>query len=299
MSDEELLQVRAEGGVVTVTIDHPPKQLVDAAFVGALIGLLDRLEGDPTVRVVVVRSADPDFFLMHGDVELLLASGPLPARPDAPNVAAATFQRLTAARFVSIGAIDGAARGGGAELLTALDLRFGTPRTVLGQPEVPLGILPGAGGTARLPRLLGRARALELILTARDVGAPEAVELGWLNGVLPDRDALDRHVAAIATRIAAMPPAAIAEVKRVVDVSLGDVVPALTAETEAYARLTAHGDHRPHMQRFLDAGGQTREGESGDFQATLGLPPMPSPRSSARRGSLVRQERRTSERSAS
>ena len=275
MSDEELLQVAADGGVVTVTVDHPPKQLVDGAFVGALIALLDRLEADDTVRVVVVRSADPDFFLMHGDVELLLASGPLPAQPDSPNVAAATFQRLADAPFVTIGAIDGAARGGGAELLTALDLRFGTPRTVLGQPEVPLGILPGAGGTARLPRLLGRARALELILTARDVGAAEAVELGWLNAVLPDGDALDRHVAAVATRIAAMPPASVAEVKRVVDASLGAIEPASTAETAAYARLTVGGAHRPHMQRFLDAGGQSRQGELDDFQATLGLPPLP------------------------
>src|SRR4051812_15935847 len=151
MSDEDLLHTTTAGGVVTVTIDHPPKQLVDGPFVGALIALLDTLEADDAVRVVVVRSADPDFFLMHGDVELLLASGPLPAQPDAPNIAAATFQRLAAARFVTIGAIDGAARGGGAEFLTALDLRFGTPRTVLGQPEVPLAILPGAGGTARLP----------------------------------------------------------------------------------------------------------------------------------------------------
>jgi enoyl-CoA hydratase/carnithine racemase len=274
MSDE-LLQVTADGGVVTVTIDHPPKQLVDAPFVGALIGLLDRLEDDDAVRVVVLRSADPDFFLMHGDVELLLASRPLPAQPDAPNVAAATFQRFSAAHFVTIAAIDGAARGGGAELLTALDLRFGTPRTVLGQPEVPLGILPGAGGTARLPRLLGRARALELILTSRDVGADEAVELGWLNAVLPDRDALDRHVTAIAARIAAMPPGAVAEVKRVVDVSLGAITPALAEETAAYARLTADGAHRPFMRRFLDAGGQTRDGELGDFQATLGIPPLP------------------------
>ena len=275
MSDEELLQVAADGGVVTVTVDHPPKQLVDGAFVGALIALLDRLEADDTVRVVVVRSADPDFFLMHGDGELLLASGPLPAQPDSPNIAAATFQRLADAPFVTIGAIDGAARGGGAELLTALDLRFGTPRTVLGQPEVPLGILPGAGGTARLPRLLGRARALELILTARDVGAAEAVELGWLNAVLPDGDALDRHVAAVATRIAAMPPASVAEVKRVVDASLGAIEGALTAETAAYARLTVGGAHRPHMQRFLDTGGQSRQGELDDFQATLGLPPLP------------------------
>ena len=272
------LRTTSDAGVVTVTIDHPPSNLVDGPFIGALIGLLDGLDQD--TRVLVFRSADPDFFLMHGDVELLLNSGPLPTAPGSgPNIAAATFHRLTTAPFVTIGAVDGAARGGGAELLTALDLRFGTARTVLGQPEVPLGILPGAGGTARLPRLLGRAKALELIVTGRDVTADEAAALGWLNAVLPDAAALDEHVAAVAGRIAAMPPAAVAEVKRVVDASLagGDLRAALTEETDAYARLTADGAHRPFMQRFLDAGGQTREVERDPaaFQAVVYPAPEP------------------------
>ena len=97
---------------------------------------------------------------MHGDVESILAGADAAgsdAAVTAPNVAAATFDRLRTGRAVTIVAIDGAARGGGAEFCSAADLRYGTPRTVLGQPEVPMAILPGAGGTARLPRLLGRA----------------------------------------------------------------------------------------------------------------------------------------------
>ena len=124
----------------------------------------------------------------------------------APNVAAATFDRLRTGRAVTIVAIDGAARGGGAEFCTAADLRYGSPRVVLGQPEVPMAILPGAGGTARLPRLLGRSRALDLIFTGRDVGAEEALAIGWLDGIV-DSASLDEHVGAIARRIAAMPPA--------------------------------------------------------------------------------------------
>ena len=136
---------------------------------------------------------------MHGDVESILAASPpatgaIGAEVSAPNVAAATFDRLRTGRAVTIVAIDGAARGGGAEFCTAADLRYGTPRTVLGQPEVPMAILPGAGGTARLPRLLGRSRALDLILTGRDVGADEALAIGWLDGIVASAS-LDEHVA--------------------------------------------------------------------------------------------------------
>ncbi len=87
--------------------------------------------------------------------------------------------------FVTIGLVDGAARGGGAEFVAALDLRYGSERARLGQPEVAMGILPGAGGTARLPHLLGRSRALDVILTGRDVGAEEAQRIGWLDEVVP------------------------------------------------------------------------------------------------------------------
>src|SRR5213080_2114748 len=180
------LRHQMEAGVVDVVIDHPPTNLVDGAFIGALLTLLDELEPDPAARVVVFRSADPDFFLMHGDVHGILAI-PMGEHTAAtvPNVAAALFERVHRSHLVSIGVIDGAARGGGAEFLAALDLRFGSERAVLGQPEVAMGILPGAGGTARLPHLLGRGRALEVILSGRDVGAEEAARIGWLDAVHP------------------------------------------------------------------------------------------------------------------
>jgi enoyl-CoA hydratase/carnithine racemase len=258
----EVLRVSAAAGVATVMIDHPPSNLVDAAFIGALWGLLDEAERDASLRVLVFTSADPDFFLMHGDVAAILS---MPAGDGAPatepNVAAALFERLAASRLVSIGVLDGAARGGGAEFLAALDLRYGSPRAVLGQPEVAMGILPGAGGTSRLPRLLGRGRALEVILTGRDVAADEALALGWLDAVLP-REEVGAHAARVARRIAAMPAASIAAVKHVVGVSLGSLREALVAETDAFGRLVAAGAHRAPMRRFLAAGGQTRAGET-------------------------------------
>jgi enoyl-CoA hydratase/carnithine racemase len=265
------LHVVVEHGVATVTIDHPPTNLVDGAFIGGLIGLLDACDDAEHVRVVAFRSADPDFFLMHGDVEAILAAPPpmTDAEVSAPNVAAATFDRLRTGRAVTIVAIDGAARGGGAELCSAADLRYGTPRAVLGQPEVPMAILPGAGGTARLPRLVGRSRALDLVLTGRDVGADEALAIGWLDGVV-DSASLDEHVAAIARRIAAMPPASVAAVKHVVDVSLEHGLhDGLVAESAALTYLMRDGAHRAPMTKFLATGGQTRDGETRRMTAIV------------------------------
>ncbi len=258
------------GRVAQVVLDLPPANVVGADLVVGLMALLDAL-GDAEITVAVFRSADPDFFLMHGDVEVLVqvpATEPVEARE--PNVAAALFQRLHTAPYLTIGAIDGAARGGGCELLSALDLRIGTPRTVIGQPEVPMGIIPGAGGTVRWPWMVGRGRALEVLLTGRDLDAEEALAIGWLDEVVPV-DELDARVDALAARVGAMPPASVAAVKRVVDRSLragvGDE--ALTLESDELGRLMAAGAHVGPMRRFLAAGGQTRPAEVGSFEPLI------------------------------
>ncbi len=257
-----LLRTSISAGVATVTIDHPPTNLVDGAFIAALIEVLESTEADPDVRVLLFRSADPDFFLMHGDVEQMLR---IPAGHYAPvtepNAAAAVFERLACGPLVTIGLLDGAARGGGCEFLSALDLRMGSPRSVIGQPEVAMGILPGAGGTARWPRLVGRARALDILLSGRDVEAQEALEIGWLDWLVPVAD-LEASGSALAERIARMPGASIAAVKRVVDVSLSSLQPALVAESDALADLLSQGLQQGPMRAFLAAGGQTREGET-------------------------------------
>jgi enoyl-CoA hydratase/carnithine racemase len=256
------LRIRRAAGVCTVTIAIPPHNIVGAEFVVGILGLLAELEGDPETRVVVFRSADPDFFLMHGDVENILAM-PLgePEPVDEPNFAAMAFERIRRLPVLTVAVIDGAARGGGAEFLAALDLRYATPNAVLGQPEVPMGILPGAGGTTRLPRLLGRGAALEVILTGRDVRAEEALALGWVDVVAP-ADELETRLDLLVQRVARMPRASIAAVKRVVDASLGAIDDALVAESNELLRLTGAGAHTARMTRFMEVGGQTREGET-------------------------------------
>jgi enoyl-CoA hydratase/carnithine racemase len=266
--DHGPLRATSDGGIVTVIIDHPPTNLMDGSLLEGLRSLLDHLEADPSVRVVVFRSADPDFFVMHGDVELLAGLHPAPVPVVEANPAAATLQRITAAPFVSIGLLDGAARGGGCEMLCAMDVRFGTERAVIGQPEVAMGILPGAGGAARWPRLVGRSRALDILLTGRDVAAAELLALGWLHAVGP-LDRVERELTAFAERIARMPAASVAAVKRVLNASLAGIDAALVTESDELSRLLATGGHRVPMQRFLDAGGQTREGEAAGMAAAF------------------------------
>ena len=253
-----------ESKVGWVVIDHPPKQLVDGALIGGLIGLLNAVEaaneaGDD-VSVLVFESADPEFFLMHGDVEQILAMEAPADVPAEPNMAAVTFDRCRTIGVATIGMIDGVARGGGSEFLLSLDMRFAGPRTMLGQPEVAMGIIPGASGTQRLARLVGRSRALEIVLSGNDVNAEEAAAIGYVNRVLPS-DELRAHTAQVARRIAASPRLSIAKAKQAVDAALGPVEPGLLTETQAMMACSATGQHVPLMQRFLDAGGQTREVE--------------------------------------
>jgi enoyl-CoA hydratase/carnithine racemase len=249
------------GGVAVVTIDHPPVNLVDGTFVAALIELLDRREADPDVRVLVFRSADRDYFLMHGDVDLIRVLPHTPYEPvTEPHFVATLFDRLSTGRLVTIGLVDGIARGGGCEFLSALDMRFGTSNVLIGQPEVALGLVPGTGGTVRWPRLVGRGRALDILLTARDMNAHEALASGWLDRLVEPSE-LDEVGIEAARRIAAMSPACVDGIKRIVDQSLGDRHTALVAEADVLAQRMADDEHRIAIGRFLAAGGQTRNGE--------------------------------------
>ncbi len=267
MTDGALRTTRS-GAVVTVTINIPPHNIVGAELVGGLFGLLPELEADESVAVVVFRSADPDFFLMHGDVEAILASTPLNEPVTEPNIAAALFERLHNAPFLTIGFLNGYARGGGCEFLSALDLRVGTVRAIIGQPEVPMGILPGAGGTVRLARQLGQAKALEVILSGRDIGVEELLSIGWLQSVVLSED-LDIALDVYVDRFAHLDRRSVLAVKRVVNAALENDPAALTIESEELNAAMVDGRHIELMRRFLAAGGQTRFKEAGSIDPLL------------------------------
>jgi len=211
------LRVRLDRGVAFVTIDHPPINLLDVALMRELDGIGKELEGDDAVRVVVFDSADPDFFIAHADVALIRQLPTSAPRPTTLGFFHAMVERFRTMPKATIGKIEGRARGGGSEFLLSLDLRFGAlGRAVLAQPEVALGILPGGSGTQRLPRLIGRARALEVILGGEDVPAELAERWGYLNRALPPAE-LGPFVERLAFRIASFPADAIALAKAAVN----------------------------------------------------------------------------------
>jgi len=252
------LRVRLDRGVAFVTIDHPPINLLDLALMRELDGIGKELEGDDAVRVVVFDSADPDFFIAHADVALIRQLPTSAPRPTTLGFFHVMVERFRTMPKATIGKIEGRARGGGSEFLLSLDLRFGAlGRAVLAQPEVALGIIPGGSGTQRLPRLVGRARALEVILGCEDVPAELAERWGYLNRALPPAE-LGPFVERLALRIASFPADAVALAKAAVDAAELPTAHGLLEEADCFNRSLATAAARARMARFLELGGQTR-----------------------------------------
>lgn len=232
---------RRSPGYCQVTFDHPPINTITATTVAELAELVGLMEQDPDLNVVVFDSANPDFYLAHYDVEndlsrtAALGVGPtgLPAWID-------VLVRLARAPLVSIASIRGRARGAGSEFVLACDLRFASrENTVLGQFEVGIGVIPGGGPMARLARLVGRGRALEILLVADDLDGPRAEQYGYVNRLIAD-DQLDDELEAIASRLARFDHDAIARTKSYVDhVTLpadGELPPPLDDFRELFGR---------------------------------------------------------------
>src|SRR3954470_5857890 len=259
----DTLRVAVDDGIATVTIDHPPINLFDLSLMLDLSRCGEELAGDDAVSVVVMRSADPDFFIAHADVSLILQ---LPREQrDAPNAELGFFHamcdRFRTMPKATIAVVEGRVRGGGSELVSSMDMRFAAlGRAMLGQPEVALGIIPGGSGTQRLPNLVGRARALEVILGCDDVDAATAERWGWVNRAL-DPDDLRPFVDELIARIASFPPVAIAAAKGAVAAARPDPVPGLCLEELAFSQTLLDAAAIARMERFIELGGQTREVE--------------------------------------
>ena len=204
-----------------VTIDNPPINVMSPEMIGQFHEVINALESDDDVRVVVFDSAVNDYFLNHSDFTAnfddftALPAGPtgLPQWPD-------FLVRLTRAPVVSIALIRGRATGNGSELTLASDMSFASrEKAILSQWEVGVGLVPGGGPMARLPQLIGRNRALEVLLSSEDIRGEQAEAYGYVNRALPDAE-LDAFVEALATRISGFDKWAIANTKRLVNTSL-------------------------------------------------------------------------------
>ena len=150
--------------------------------------------------------------------------------------------------MATVAAVNGLAFGGGCELAMACDVRIAARTALFGQPEIKLGIIPGFGGTQRLPRLAGASKALEMNLIGEPILAEEAFELGLANRVVDDHELLDTALA-WARRLAAQAPLALAQIKRVS--GAGDLQRGLAAEREAFAEVFASADAREGISAFL------------------------------------------------
>jgi enoyl-CoA hydratase/carnithine racemase len=209
----ETLRVRTEGAVLFADISAPPMNLLGPEMVRDLVSLIQHAEADNAIKVLVFRSADPDYFISHVDVTRIAEYRQGAAKLTGEASIGILFRYLSASRLVTIAQIEGRVRGAGSEFVLACDMRFAARESaIFGQPEVGLGLLPGAGGIQHLTRLMGRGRALEVILSGNDYNAELAERYGWINRALP-ASALGEFVRALAHRIAAFPSGGLAAVK--------------------------------------------------------------------------------------
>lgn len=184
-----------------ISFSNPPINMLDFDSYAELSDLVTQIEADEALKVVVFDSADPDFFMAHFDVS---RANQVPNRkgPTGYSLWIDAAIRLAQAPVLSIAAVRGRVRGGGSEFTLACDIRFGSlEKAIFGQPEVGAGLIPGGGGTERLPLLVGRARALEIVLGADDFDAATAERYGWINRAIPDAQ-FDAFVERYAQRIA-------------------------------------------------------------------------------------------------
>ncbi|WP_431953904.1 enoyl-CoA hydratase/isomerase family protein [Nocardia lijiangensis] len=264
------LRVSHEGGIVRVTVDNPPVNVLDVALMSDLRALLTSLRDDDSVRVIVFDSADPDFFIAHVDMSLVDAPDAFDELaadiPEGVNVFQALGELLRHQPQVTIVKLAGLARGGGAEFIAAADMAFAAiGRAGIGQIEGLMGIVPGGGGTQYLASRIGRNRALEAVLGADLHDAETAERYGWINRAVP-ADELDDIVDRLARNIAALPEGVVAAAKRAI--LPDDLAEGFLREHDAWAGQIV----RPAAERLIRGGlahgAQTRDGER-DLEGVL------------------------------
>jgi enoyl-CoA hydratase/carnithine racemase len=232
---------RTSPQIAKITFANPPVNLIVGETVVRLSETIDQLATDPDIQVVLFSSGVPDFFLNHFDLAAA-ADFPAPQGKDEVPVWTDVVLKLTKAPYITVASIRGRTRGGGNELALAFDLRYASrEKALLGQPEVGSGLLPGGGGTERLPRAIGRDRALEVILTSADYDADTAERWGWITRALPDAE-LDSFVDTIVARLASFDRTSLAAAKAMVNRAvLPPDVDLITAYDEFTHSLTLPG----------------------------------------------------------
>lgn len=271
--------VSVTNGVAVAEMNNPPVNVITRDLLGDLRTLPAYVMEETDARVLVLRSGTPGFFIAHYDVSHILTF-PTDTEPERADELTGFHQMCETYRTMplpTICEIDGRVGGGGGELAASCDMRFGTlGRTILCQMEVPLGILPGGSGTQRLPRLVGRGRAMEIVLGGDDIDAETLAQWGWLNRAFPDGE-LRPFVDGFAARLAGFPPEAVRRAKASVLAAGPDPTEGLLEEAFLFQQTLRHPEANERMTNFMERGGQTVAGESrvGALGAELGAGPEP------------------------
>ena len=264
----EALAIRKEGAALFVEIAAPPMNLLGPELVRDLGSRIQQAEADQSIRVLVFKSADRDYFISHVDLTRINELKEETAKLDEESLGL-LFRRLSTSRLVTIAQIEGRVRGVGSEFVLACDMRFAARESAkFGQFEPALGVIPGAGAVQHLTRLMGRARALEVMLSAADFDADLAERYGWINRALPAAE-LGEFVRSLAHRIASFPAAG--------HVAIKDRVNAIAlAPAEEFRRdseVFGAGLRNPEAQNLIKSamrhGLQTRDAEM-DLARMLG-----------------------------
>ena len=277
-SARQLRLLRRSPSYWRVTFDNPPLNIFGPEAIPQLNEIVTALESDHDIKVVVFDSAVEGFFLTHNDfLARLEDTTNLPPGPTGLAQLPDMLVRLSRAPVVSIGSIRGRATGVGSELALASDMRFASrEKAILSQWEVGAGLVPGGGPMARLPRLIGRGRALEVLLSADDIRGDVAELYGYVNRALPDTE-LDEFVDALAVRIASFDKQAITETKHLVDIaslpSDAEIAPEWEACMASIARPAAQASLKTLMERGFHKPGDV-ENRLGYHLGHLGSRPL-------------------------
>jgi enoyl-CoA hydratase/carnithine racemase len=265
----DTLNVRKEGAVLFAEIAAPPMNLLGPELVRDLVSLIQRAEADNALKVLVFKSADPDYFISHVDVTKIKEYREEAAKLTGEASIALLFRHLSASRLVTIAQIEGRVRAAGSEFVLACDMRFAARESaIFAQPEPALGVVPGGGGVQHLARLMGRARALEVMLSAEDYDAELAEKYGWINRALPAH-ALNDFVRSLAHRIARFPAAGLVTVKERVNAIALAPAEDFRRDSDLFGEGSRTPEAQGRFQAALTRGFQTRDAEM-DLARLLG-----------------------------
>jgi enoyl-CoA hydratase/carnithine racemase len=253
-----------------VIFDNGPVNLLDPDTLDQLAALIGRIEDDQDLTVVVFASNKPGYFMAHWDFLADTARvtgmqpGPTGLHPYLDN-----FVRLSRLPVATISEIRGRTRGAGSEFVLATDIRFASEKAVLGQFEVGVGAVPGGGPMARLGRLVGRGRALEILLGGDDIPAGLAADYGYVNRLIPDTE-IEDFTDAFARRIAAFDKGAVAGIKKLVDVATLPDNEEFAPGLQAYFATAGRPENRPFAQLLFENGLQQPDGIETDLGTAIG-----------------------------